>query len=114
MKNNMEVLEFVAEQNHYLEGGTKEACLKVREFLKFIQCDGNDRIFTNSCVEPKEFISSVKTLMAFAFQKEDEIPKTWHCDNDCHRVNNILCPGECNIDKNSKNLCPYFIDEGSI
>ena len=26
-------LDFVLQQNHYLEGGTKEACVKVRDFL---------------------------------------------------------------------------------
>lgn len=31
-----EDLDFVLKQNDYLEGGTKEACVKVRDFLLLI------------------------------------------------------------------------------
>lgn len=113
MKRNM--LEFVLDSNSYVKGGTKEACVKIREFLKNASTDEDEFVITHhSCVTSEEFVSAVKTLMAYAFQKEDEIPKMWHCDNDCCKVSNILCPGECNIDKDAKELCPYFIDEGFI
>lgn len=29
------VLDFVLKQNQYLEGGTKEACIKARNFLQY-------------------------------------------------------------------------------
>ena len=34
-------LDFVLKQNHYLEGGTKEACVKVRDFLSHATNPGN-------------------------------------------------------------------------
>ena len=36
-----EELDFVLKQNHYLEGGTKEACIKAREFLRHATNPGN-------------------------------------------------------------------------
>lgn len=113
MKRNM--LEFAVDSNNYFKGGTKEACVKIREFLKYVSINEDEFIISrNSCVSSEEFIDAVKTLIAYAFEREDEIPKTWHCDNDCYKISNILCPGECNIDKEAKELCPYFADEGLI
>ena len=34
-------LDFVLKQNHYIEGGTKEACVKVRDFLSHATNPGN-------------------------------------------------------------------------
>ena len=59
-------------------------------------------------------MDAVKILMAFAFQEDDAIPETWKCDNDCHMVSNLLCPGKCNISKTSDKMCPFFIDESLI
>lgn len=108
-------MKFVLKSNEYLEGGTKEACIKVREFLKH-KLRLEDKIpSTNiSCVSEEEFIEAVQVLMASAILKEDEVPNRWHCDMDCRRTSDIFCPGECNLEKNSKTLCPYFIDESNI
>ena len=54
---------------------------------------------------------AVKTLMAAAFQQDDTIPERWYCDNDCRYTSNILCPGECNIRRDSKKLCPHYSGE---
>ena len=78
-------LDFVLKQNQYLKGGTKKAIVKVKEFLQHATNPGN--------------------------QKEDTIPETWKCDDDCKRTSNLLCPGECNISKTSKKECPFFMDE---
>lgn len=107
-------LDFVIQQNHYLKDGTKEACVKARDFLKHATNSENQIQSTLTCVSSDEFVKAVKTLMAFAFQQEDTVPKTWHCDNDCHRTSNLLCPGECNIDQKNGTLCPYFMDESYI
>ena len=109
-----EELEYVLEHNNYLKGGTKEACVKAREFIKNSMNPGNQLHAPLSCVKADEFVEAVKTLMAFAFRQEDTIPETWKCDNDCHRSSYFLCPGECNINKNSDKMCPFFMDEGLI
>ena len=107
-------LDFVLQQNRYLEGGTKEACVKVRDFLSHATNPGNQIHSSLSCVTADEFMDAVKTLMAFAFREDDTIPETWKCDNDCHMVSNLLCPGKCNISKTSDKMCPFFIDESLI
>lgn len=110
-----ECLEIILKQNSYLKGGTKEACVKVREFLHYaINSDGRIKQSDLSCVSLDEFIEATKILMAYASLQEDEIPKTWCCDVDCKRTTEIFCPGECNINKKSGELCPFFIDESLI
>lgn len=52
--------------------------------------------------------------MAAVSQFDDIVPKTWHCDSDCKHCTALSCPGEYGIDKNSKNLCPYFMDDSLI
>jgi len=107
-------LDFVLAHNHYLKGGTKEACVKVREFLSHAKNPGNQIHSPLSCVKADEFMEAVKTLMAFAFRQEDSIPETWKCDEDCERISYLLCPGECNISETADNRCPFFMNEGLI
>ena len=108
-------LEFVLRHNAYLHGGTKEACVKVRDYLAKAKVSQNEIEPRFTDVTAEEFVEAVKTLMAFAFKEEDTIPERWQCDNDCHRVSYLLCPGECLITTDSDaSLCPYFMDEGFI
>lgn len=111
---NQDELNFVLKWNDYSEGGTKQACVKVKEFLRHASIKEQDVHSVSSCVTAEEFVKSVEILMAFAFQHEDEIPERWACDSDCHKVSSLLCLGEFNISKDSKKLCPYFQDEGFI
>ena len=107
-------LDFVLAYNHYIKGGTKEACIKVREFLRCVTNPENQISSESDCVTAEEFVESVKTLLAFSFQQEDQIPEKWHCEYDCRKVSVFLCPGECAIDDSAKKLCPFFMDEGLI
>lgn len=107
-------LDFVLKQNQYLKGGTKEACVKVRDFLQHATDPGNQICSSLSCVTDDEFVESVETLMAFAFQQEDAIPEKYKCDSDCHMASDLLCPGECNISKTADKVCPFFMDESLI
>lgn len=105
-------LDFVLKQNQYLEGGTKEACVKVRDFLRHNATTNlKNQISALSCVTVDEFVEAVRTLMSFSFQQEDTIPEKWKCNGDCKRTSNLLCPGECNISKTSEKECPFFVDE---
>lgn len=109
-----EELDFVLKQNNYLEGGTKQACVKIKNFIKDAHCTDTQINSLQSCVTIEEFIESVKILVSFAFQQEDQLGETWHCDAGCREISSLLCPGECNVDENSKTICPFFIDEGFI
>lgn len=69
-------LDFILENNHYLKGGTKEACVKAREFIVNSINPGNQLHAPLSCVKANEFVEAVKTLISFAFSQEDTIPET--------------------------------------
>ena len=102
-------LEYVLGQKGFSRGGTQEACIKVRDFLKH----ANGLMPSEqSCVTAYEFIQAVQTLMAFAVDEKDTVPKKWRCSEDCHRVSHLFCPGECKIDPNSDELCPFYMDSG--
>ena len=107
-------LDFALKKNNYLEGGTKEACIKARDFIKYSVISKTGINSNLSCVSDEEFIRAVKVLIAFSFKQEDTIPETWSCDSDCKRISQDICPGECNINKDSLKTCPYFIDEGLV
>ena len=71
-----EELEYILDSNHFLKGGTKEACVKAREFIENSMNPGNQLHAPLSCVKANEFVEAVKVLMAFAFKQEDTIPET--------------------------------------
>lgn len=101
-------IEYVLKNNGYIKNGTKEACIKVKDFVKNIQS-----IESKSSIDCKEFLDAINTLLAFSFRAKDTIPERWCCDNDCIYTNFMTCPGEFNVSKDSKDLkiCPYYIPE---
>ena len=107
-------LDSILAHNHYLKGGTKEACVKVRNFLNYATNPGNQIHSALSCVTADEFMEAVKTLMAFAYRQEDSVPERWKCDSACRKTSSLLCPGECNISKTADKMCPFFLDEKLI
>ena len=120
-----EKVDFTIKQNNCIPGGSKEACIKVREYLQNIKQTQPEITVSSSCsVSNQEFVDAVKVLMAYAWQnrENDCLPDMWYCDNDCSNIDTcIFCPGEYQLapkDENgkslSKKLCPYFIDQGNI
>ena len=71
-------LEYILESSHFMKGGTKEACVKAREFIENSMNPGNQLHAPLSCVNADEFVEAVKILIAFAFKQEDIIPETNH------------------------------------
>ncbi len=112
MKRNE--LDSELKKNHYLEGGTKEACVKVRDFLQHATNPGNEIHSAESCVTTDEFIEAVKTLVRFAFFEDDAIPEKWQCDCDCRWISLPTCPGKYNVCKTADEMCPFFADEGLV
>lgn len=104
---NREEFDFVMKQNNYLKGGTKEACIKIRDFLRHFDAG-------MSFVNVDEYKEAVGTLIAFAFRQEDIVPEKWKCDIDCRMLSYLMCPGEFNLDNNSEKRCPFFTDESLI
>ncbi len=104
----------VYEGSYYLEGGTKKACVIVRDFFRDVKDVAKVLQNKHSCVTANEFVDAVKALVAYAFSQEDTIPETWRCDSDCRMTSYLLCPGECNLNKKSEKQCPFFMDESYI
>lgn len=92
-----EMLNFILKDSECLKGGTKEACIKVKDYL----VDGY-----GSCISDEEFIESVKVLLAFAFLEEDIVPKRWKCDTECKMCSKLHCLGGYNVDISGEE-CPY-------
>ena len=111
---NRSYVDFTIKTCDCKEGGSKEACILAHEFLKNTTII-NGKIQTNdsSGVNVEEFIKAVRTLIAYSFPRDDQIPELWHCDSDCHYVNTIFCRGECQAVKGEEIRCPYFSDDAN-
>lgn len=94
-----------------IEGGIYKAMATVSSFIYLLGDNLENLVESPSCISQKEFIDSLKVLVEFSSKQPDQIPKRWYCDNDCYMVSWLLCPGECNIDKKSKNLCNHYVAE---
>ena len=99
-------IEFIIKNNSYLEKGTKQACIKVRDYLKKIEV-----IESKSSIDLDEFCNCINTLLAACFQDKDKIPSKFYCENDCKYSGFLLCAGEFNIDQDSDKICPYYTPE---
>ncbi len=97
----------------YLKGGPKEACFVAKEFLDHASSSGKNISSESPNVNAEEFIKSVKTLIAFAYAGNDDLPEKWRCDSDC-MLHSSKCLGMYNVDKDSDKQCPFFVDESLI
>ena len=111
---NKKMLERVISENKYIEGGTKEACVKVREFIIHAKANKQELCAAHSCINAQEFLDAVYVLLAHTFSNYDEIPESWHCDSDCRDISKPFCRGECNAKKGATALCPYFVDDSLV
>ena len=114
---NKDEFDLAVKNMECLEGGIKEACLIVRNYLSNKE----------PVVSLDDFNKAVEVLMAYAWtnKENDCIPETWYCDNDCTHCGsffgNYFCPGEFQLGKKdkdgkylTKNRCPYFRDSQYI
>ena len=99
-------IQFILTDKNYLQGGIKEASIKVKDYVKNIQS-----VESKSSIDYKEFVDAINTLLAFSFRAKDTIPERWCCDNDCIYTNFMICAGEFNINDKSEKICPYYIPE---
>ena len=80
-------------------GGSKEACIKAREFIQHATIDKEGNIIPSghSSVDSKEFMEAVRVLMAFAWQnrEQDCVPDRFVCNEDCSSLDyQGVCLGE--------------------
>jgi hypothetical protein len=121
------MLDFAVSNMKCIEGGTKEACVYVREYLQNCMVpkyENKDISSVNSAVTSDEFIEAVRVLMGYAWEnrKDDNIPETFYCDKDCSYIDtHYICPGEFQLAQKdevgkpfSKKLCPHFMDSSNV
>lgn len=111
-------LEKVLKQQAFKHGGTREACVKVHDFMiNFYKWDyekkyGKDKMeFPESCVTTQEFLEALDVLVAAAFLQKDEVPKFWRCNPaECKFSDTDFCYGMFNLtlDTTDTNICPFF------
>lgn len=110
-------LEKVLKQQAFRHGGTREACVKVQDFMiNFYKWGyenkyGKDKMeFPKSCVTVEEFIDALDVLVASTFLKKDEVPKVWRCNPEkCKFSDTDFCYGMFNLtlDTTVTNVCPF-------
>ncbi len=104
-------LEYTLRSYKCLKGGTREASIIVRDFLKTATPVGDVIYKVDTCVTPAEFMKAVRVLLAKCFLEPDTVPKRWHCVDDCAGVSCFICSGECNIDSDAPEQCPFYTEE---
>lgn len=104
-----EELDFILKDNSYLENGTKQACVKIQDYLKNIK--SIESIESKSSIDCKDFLDAINVLLAFSFREKDTIPERWYCECDCRYNGCMICPGEFNTDEKSEKICPYYKQE---
>lgn len=123
---NREELDFVLKNKAFMPGGTREACVKVKDFMmnfyKYLYDSGEitlpkghaPLVFPESSVTLEEFIEAVNVLMASVALKKDEVPMRWNCDSDCKHCCSLFCFGGFNVTSETAKLCPFFVDESNV
>jgi hypothetical protein len=106
-----ERFENVKKHFNYEKGGSLEACLIVREYLKSL-----DHPNAEFAVSYDEFMDATRILLAATWDsKEDKKIELHRCDNDCAKVGMTFCPGEFALQKRGKTLvkreCPFYVME---
>lgn len=114
---------FEINKSGFLKGGTREACVIVREALTnsdvHIGSMASDSLTlgSTSAVSIDEFLEAVRVLMAFSYSQEDTIPERYECvDADCaNNYHATFCHGEFSLDNRELTLkrkpCPYYREQ---
>lgn len=99
------------EDSKCIQGGTKEACLKVREILSKGVVRRDSFYASHSEVSVDEFIQAVRVLVAFASNLPDEKVEVYYCQGDCARYYDKHCVGELALSSCATKRCPQYIQE---
>lgn len=90
-------------------GGTRESCIKIKDFIENAQITENGIQKTDAtCVTTEEFLEALRILMAYSYLKYDEIPTRWHCKTDCKEKSRDICLGTFNVKDGYAIECPFY------
>ena len=108
MKNINELIK----ESKCIEGGSKEAALKVQAVLNNIaMANENILLLGRSGVDAKEFLRSIRKLAAYAQTHTDTKVELWYCETDCVRAPNPNCPYKQFMVSEGEKICPHYIEE---
>jgi len=110
-------LEALIKEEGCIKGGTKEACIKVREVINHKINPGNQLHAPGCSVKIEEFLDAVEVLVSFALEHEDKKVYKYCCESDCVYAGNPNCKGRLIVGSKNKfpsgtvKVCPYHIEE---
>lgn len=97
---------------HCIDGGSKEAAIKVQAVLKnMAMANENTLLLGRNGVDVEDFLKSVKKLVVVAASQPDYKVELRYCETDCVRAPNPNCPYRVAIFKEGTQLCPHYIEE---
>ena len=110
-------LEQLIKHEKCIQGGTREACIKIREVMNHKMNPGNQLHAPGCSVTIEEFLDAVEILVSFAMEHEDKKVYKYCCEPDCVYAGNPYCKGRIIVGVknrwNAKNVkvCPYHVEE---
>ncbi|MBR6613240.1 MAG: hypothetical protein IKK84_00550 [Clostridia bacterium] len=110
-------LEALIREEKCIKGGTKEACIKIREVLNHQMNPGNQLHAPGSSVSIEEFLDAVEVLVGFALEHPDKKVYKYCCESDCAYAHNPNCKGRLIVGIKKRwgagtvNVCPYHVEE---
>lgn len=108
----MQNINELIKETKCIEGGSKEAALKVQAALKNISTASETiLLLERSGVDTEEFLRSVRKLAAYAQTHPDTKVELWYCETDCMRASNPNCPYRQFMVSNGEMICPRYIEE---
>ncbi|MBQ8042783.1 MAG: hypothetical protein IJ272_01365 [Clostridia bacterium] len=96
-----------------IDGGSKEAAIKVRAVLEGIEVVTETLLLLDkSGVDIEDFLQSVRKLVAYAEFKRDTSVPLFYCEEDCAVLSYHKCRFKPFTFKEGTKICPhYFVED---
>ena len=108
----MDKINELIKASNCIEGGSKEAAIKVRTVMKNIStANENILLLGRSGVNAEDFLQAIRKLVAYAESHADTKVELWYCETDCVRSQNPNCPYRQFMVSNGDKICPHYIEE---
>ena len=108
----MNKINEIIKASNCINGGNKEAAIKVRAVLRNISmANENILLLGKSGLGAEEFLEAVCKLVAYAETGIDEKVELWRCETDCVRAPNPNCLYRQLTFSNGTKTCPHYIEE---
>lgn len=106
----MDKINELIKASNCIDGGSKEAAIKVRAVLKKIIMQ-NDSVLLLDQNNAEDFLQAVRKLVAFAERRPDTYVPLFYCEEDCAILSCHKCLIKPNLFKEGTEICPLYIVE---